>query len=242
MKDQKKLINKKWKFLVYPMSKFSIFWDLIIAICLLYISFILPIKIAFFNQYKNIFLIYDIVITSIFFIDIVIGFNRVILDKNDNYITDRKIIAMNYLKGWFIVDFICFIPINLIFRYRNTFNHGMKLIKITRMFHLTRCLRLIKVLKSVIADPDSKKINEKILNLNNPKDNFYIQIFLNIFVIHLFTCMLYYIPVEFSPGNNWVVKRNILHLSNIHKYLATFHWVLQTFTTVGFGETPIEYK
>lgn len=232
--------DTKSKFLIYPIARFTIFWDLIIAVCLLYISFVLPVKIAFFNQHKNVFFIYDIVITSIFFIDIVIGFNRVILDKNDNYITNRKIIAKKYLKGWFVIDFICFIPINLIFGWKTTFNHGLKLIKITRVFHLLRCLRLIKILKSLIVKSESKKINEKTLNLSTSKDNFYLQIFLNIFIIHLFTCMLYYIPVEFSPNHNWVKKRGILHLSNTHKYLATLHWVLQTFTTVGFGETPIE--
>jgi hypothetical protein len=54
----------------------------------------------------------------LFFIDVILTFNTVILDDNNWKIKDnRKFIAISYLKTWFAVDIISCFPFGLL-------NHG----------------------------------------------------------------------------------------------------------------------
>ena len=58
--------------------------------------------------------IVNVVIDICFFIDILINFNTVIF--NDDYvkIENRRTIAKEYLCGWFLIDFMAIIPVDLI--------------------------------------------------------------------------------------------------------------------------------
>lgn len=42
--------------------------------------------------------------------DIIVIFNTAFLSQNFELEEDRKKIAINYLKGWFTIDFIAVIP------------------------------------------------------------------------------------------------------------------------------------
>ena len=56
----------------------------------------------------------DWIIDALFFIDVVIIFNSVFYNEDFEKIDNRKDIALNYIQGWFIVDFICCIPFDVI--------------------------------------------------------------------------------------------------------------------------------
>ena len=75
--------------------------------------------------------------------------------------------------------------------------------------------------------------------INTGKELFYMQVFINLITIHNFACTMYYIPVHYSPTANWVKARNIQSRTNVEKYLFSLHWVIETFITVGYGETLI---
>ena len=56
----------------------------------------------------------DWIINGLFFIDILIIFNTVFYNEDFEKIDTRKGIALEYIKGWFIIDFICCIPFDVI--------------------------------------------------------------------------------------------------------------------------------
>ena len=56
----------------------------------------------------------DWIINALFFIDIILIFNTVFYNQDYEQIHTRKGIASEYIKGWFIIDFICCIPFDLI--------------------------------------------------------------------------------------------------------------------------------
>ena len=47
-------------------------------------------------------------------IDILVNFNSAYYDNNGNLVKDRKTIVSNYLKTWFLLDFIASFPFDLI--------------------------------------------------------------------------------------------------------------------------------
>jgi hypothetical protein len=57
------------------------------------------------------------------------------------------------------------------------------------------------------------------------------------FIVHLMSCFWFLVAKfeDFHP-NTWVVKYGIIDEPNSFKYLASMYWVLQTLTTVGYGD------
>jgi hypothetical protein len=184
--------------------------------------------------------VYDIIITVIFFIDIIINFNRVYFDKNNNYVTSRKKIAKNYLKFWFWVDFVSFIPFSLFFHKLHALNQGLKFLKLTKVFNLIHLLRFIKILKKAFDKSLKRHTMRVYLTQRTGKEVFYMQILSNALAIHFIACLIYYIPMEFSSEKNWVLSRGLENKSILEKYLFSLHFVVETFITVGYGEVPIK--
>jgi hypothetical protein len=58
--------------------------------------------------------IFDNIVDSLFFIDIILNFFTVIELPQGQFETSRLEIAKNYLKGWFFMDLFTTIPFQLI--------------------------------------------------------------------------------------------------------------------------------
>ena len=87
---------------------------------LLMVSMIVPIRIAFTDEEPLEWFIFYIVTDSIFLIEIVLNFFTTVSDELKVYeITDRKIIAKKYLKGWFWIDVISIAPIDVFMMQKN---------------------------------------------------------------------------------------------------------------------------
>ena len=61
-------------------------------------------------------------------------------------IDDRAVITKTYLTGWFLVDLIAIIPIDLIFNVTG-FTGLLRVIKIGKLSRLVKLTRLIRILK-----------------------------------------------------------------------------------------------
>ena len=154
--------------------------------------------------------------------------------------TSRKKISIKYLKCWFWVDLFAFIPFSLFFKNLNNINQNLKFIKLAKVFNLIHLIRGIKLLKNACKQELKKRLSRIYLTQKTGKEIFYLQILWNILAIHLMSCLIYYIPVEFSPESNWVIRRELLNKSVFEKYLFSLHFVVETFITVGYGEVPIK--
>lgn len=75
---------------------------------IIYQSLILPYGLAFGASDNNTF---DIFISCVFAWDIVIQFNTPIAPLGDEseYITDRRVIANAYARGWYVTAYSCII-------------------------------------------------------------------------------------------------------------------------------------
>ena len=87
----------------------------------------------------------DVYIDILFVIDMIINFRTTYV--NDQYleITDRNQIAMNYIKGRFIVDFLSTIPFDTVFTIF-TGDSESKQFQILRSLKWARVLRLNKII------------------------------------------------------------------------------------------------
>ena len=108
---------KKMRWLILPESKFKMVWNLIIIALLLYTAIYVPYKIAFINEQDSVVTqVFEWTVDILFAIDIFVNFISVYEDRKTGVIIlDRKKIAMNYIKSWFILDLLACFPFQLVF-------------------------------------------------------------------------------------------------------------------------------
>jgi hypothetical protein len=73
-----------------PENSVKRFWDLVIALIILYSSIVTPYKIAFIDDSDSLEYL-DIVFDILFFFDVIINFFAAYVDNEDNVIKNRQV-------------------------------------------------------------------------------------------------------------------------------------------------------
>lgn len=128
-----------WTILHY--SPFKALWDWIVLFLVMYTAIITPYMAAFVltrdsNQEAadvhsahassgltiadDPLVILDYIVDVMFIIDIFINFRTTFVDANDFVVSDPCLVAINYMKGWFVVDLLAAIPFELLIMIGNT--------------------------------------------------------------------------------------------------------------------------
>ena len=86
-------------------------------------------------------------------VDILVSFFSASENEYNQITDDRKTIAVEYLKGWFSIDFISVVPFDLILGQGSgsDANNIVRIAKIGRLYKLiklTKLLRLIRIIKN----------------------------------------------------------------------------------------------
>lgn len=89
--------------------------------------------------------IFEMVLDYFFIFDIFLNFNVAYKDSTGVLITDWKMIAMNYLKGFFWIDLLTSIPISQIFRSSDSAVGSFN--KLFRLFRLPKIYSKLKLNK-----------------------------------------------------------------------------------------------
>lgn len=100
---------------------FKAIWDWIILILTFYTAIMVPYNVAFKNKTSEdvSLLVVDSIVDVIFFIDIVLNFHTTFVGPGGEVVSDPKVIRMNYLKSWFIIDLLSCLPYDVF----NAFDH-----------------------------------------------------------------------------------------------------------------------
>ena len=92
------------------------FWEIIISLILLISCFLTPVNLAFPHLEGEDFgyALFIIFIDIMFAIDIFVNFFMAFEDEHHKVVDQRKEVAMNYLKTWFMIDVLSIIPFDLV--------------------------------------------------------------------------------------------------------------------------------
>ena len=93
-------------------SVYKAIWDWLILILTFYTSIMVPYNAAFRNKTMDdmALLVVDSVVDVIFFLDIILNFQTTFVGQSGEVVSDPKIIRMNYLKRWFVIDLLSCLP------------------------------------------------------------------------------------------------------------------------------------
>ena len=99
---------------------FKTTWDWVILILTFYTAIMVPYNVSFKTKQNNLaWLVVDSVVDVIFLIDIVLNFHTTFVGPSGEVISDARLIRMNYLKTWFVIDLLSCLPYDII----NAFEH-----------------------------------------------------------------------------------------------------------------------
>nr|XP_054603915.1 potassium voltage-gated channel subfamily H member 5 isoform X2 [Nothobranchius furzeri] len=99
---------------------FKTTWDWVILILTFYTAIMVPYNVSFRTRHNNLaWLVVDSVVDVIFLIDIVLNFHTTFVGPAGEVISDAKLIRMNYLKTWFVIDLLSCLPYDIINAFEN---------------------------------------------------------------------------------------------------------------------------
>ncbi|KAK5643336.1 hypothetical protein RI129_007181 [Pyrocoelia pectoralis] len=125
---------------------FKAIWDWIILCLTFYTAIMVPYNVAFKNKTSEdvSLLVVDSIVDVIFFIDIVLNFHTTFVGPGGEVVSDPKIIRMNYLRSWFVIDLLSCLPYDVF----NAFDHDedgigslFSALKVVRLLRLGRVVR-----------------------------------------------------------------------------------------------------
>eukprot|EP00854_Cymbomonas_tetramitiformis_P010161 gene10161-12023_t len=103
--------GERRKVVFQPSSTAKKYWDYLLFILLLYISYAVPYKIAFFETDEKwpieALEWADVICDYCFALDLLINFNTAYIDNTQTVVTNRYKIAQQYIRTWFCLDLMC---------------------------------------------------------------------------------------------------------------------------------------
>lgn len=179
------------------------------------------------------FVILNLIVDLIFFMDILICFRTTFLDENTGFEEISTMgIARNYLLGNFLVDFFATIPIDWIVELIR--GHKVKSLQFFGLLKLGRLLRINRIIRFLNASRDFKA-SAKLMNL----------VFFLIVYLHCYACVLWSNVVDGKVWTPYYLQENVAE--SIHflyyddqvevssKYLVCLYQSVQTMGGGDFG-------
>ncbi|KAM4808855.1 potassium/sodium hyperpolarization-activated cyclic nucleotide-gated channel 1 isoform 2-T2 [Rhinophrynus dorsalis] len=156
--------------IIHPYSDFRFYWDLIMLIMMVGNLVIIPVGITFFTEQTTTpWIIFNVASDTVFLFDLFMNFRTgIVIEDNSEIILDPKVIKMNYLKSWFVVDFISSIPVDYIFLivekgmdsevYKTA--RALRIVRFTKILSLLRLLRLSRLIRYIHQWEEYKQVEQ----------------------------------------------------------------------------------
>ncbi|CAK81386.1 unnamed protein product (macronuclear) [Paramecium tetraurelia] len=215
-----------------PNSSFRIFWELISMIFIFIQMIQIPLVLTYSVELSEGFLAFNQFMDVFFYIDMILNFKLAYYHRGE-IIFDRKLIAINYLKLWFWLDFLAVLPYDQMFSVEDS---QTQLFKIVRLFKFIKIIRLLRVLKI-------SKILQKLEESFTLAQTFQAMIqFLKIAcmilsIAHWIACIWNIIEyTDEQVSITWMQKYGIADADWGIKYISAFYFSVTTMITVGYGD------
>ncbi|XP_017477608.1 PREDICTED: potassium voltage-gated channel subfamily H member 8-like [Rhagoletis zephyria] len=221
---------KKSRFILPHYGVFKGFWDWIILVSTFYVAVLVPYNAAFAKADRQT-MVSDVIVEALFIADILLNFRTTFVSSKGEVVSDSKLIAINYLRGWFVVDLLAALPFDHLYAsdlYNGEESH-IHLVKLTRLLRLARLLQKMDRYSQYTA---------MILTL--------LMLCFSL-VAHWLACIWYIIAEKEYMMNDsgwdigWMhalserLKIPITNITNAEAYSTALYFTFTSLTSVGFG-------
>lgn len=236
------------KMVFHPESLPRMAWDILMLVLIIYQALTVPYFICFNDTYTKALILLDMIMSFIFFTDIVICFNTGFYYKG-SLVMKRRAIAWEYLKMWFWIDVVASFPYNWVIEgitldtaqnASPSIYTAPKILRIIRIFRFLRILRLLRLakLKKILIKIEDYIASNTLANLF-----LFIRLLAMVFFIaHWTACFWFLIGSQdmLSHPITWVINAGIIDAPIFEQYITSLYWAFTTIATVGYGDiTPV---
>eukprot|EP00937_MAST-01D_sp_MAST-1D-sp2_P006894 g6894.t1 len=217
---------------------------------LLFTVLITPVEAAFLEPQYNALFWVNRVIDLVFAVDIVLNFFIAYRQPDGKWVTNKRLIARRYVRGWLAIDVISIIPFDLIALLAENKELGPG--------QAVRFLRMLRLIKMITRLSRSKRILQRYEEFTTLS---FAQLSLAKFALtvliaaHWISC-LWRIVLEFqmrydsekkektctrcwfeqynqvAAGDVKITTNDVLEL-----YIICLYWAISTLSTIGYGDT-----
>uniref|UniRef100_A0A8C7YLQ9 Hyperpolarization activated cyclic nucleotide-gated potassium channel 1 n=1 Tax=Oryzias sinensis TaxID=183150 RepID=A0A8C7YLQ9_9TELE len=219
------------------------YWDLIMLIMMMGNLIIIPVGITFFSeQTTTTWLVFNVASDTIFLVDLVMNFRTgIVNEESSEIILDPKVIKMNYLKSWFVVDFLSSIPVDYIFLivekgfdsevYKTA--RALRIVRFTKILSLLRLLRLSRLIRYIHQW-------EEIFHMTYDLASAVVRIFnligMMLLLCHWDGCLQYLVPLlQDFPPDCWVSLNGMVNVSWGKQYSYALFKAMSHMLCIGYG-------
>ncbi|ELU12909.1 hypothetical protein CAPTEDRAFT_198709 [Capitella teleta] len=224
-------------------SAFKASWDWIILVLTFYTAVMVPYNAAFENKTMEDvpLLVVDSIVDVVFFIDIILNFHTTFVGPSGEVVSDPKVIRMNYLKSWFVIDLLSCLPYDVF----NAFQHVDE--NISSLFSALKVVRLLRLGRVARKLDHYIEYGAAVLIL---------LIFMFVLIAHWFACVWFTIgnsearagryfgwlqKLAREIGSPYVANNSTGRViyeggpNNGMAYVTSLYYTLSCMTSVGFG-------
>ena len=175
-----------------PDSAFSGVWDMSQLMLLFYVSFTVPYRVCFEIDvpFGSSWFWVDNLVDVYFIIDLGLNFRTAYYDEVRHKREDQpREIAIHYLKGWFIVDFLSCVPVQWVGyavqgNTQEAAGDDLKAVKILRLARMTKMMRLARLKRLMMKYQDSFANLMQYMSM-------YFLVLVIVFLAHMLSCFFY---------------------------------------------------
>ncbi|XP_074991669.1 potassium/sodium hyperpolarization-activated cyclic nucleotide-gated channel 1-like [Calonectris borealis] len=229
--------------IIHPYSDFRFYWDLIMLIMMVGNLVIIPVGITFFTEQTTPpWIIFNVASDTVFLLDLIMNFRTgTVNEDSSEIILDPKIIKMNYLKSWFVVDFISSIPVDYIFLivekgmdsevYKTA--RALRIVRFTKILSLLRLLRLSRLIRYIHQW-------EEIFHMTYDLASAVVRIFnligMMLLLCHWDGCLQFLVPLlQDFPSDCWVSLNGMVNDSWGKQYSYALFKAMSHMLCIGYG-------
>lgn len=231
------LETKHQSLMIYPDSIFRKIWDPLIFFSLLYTAIFLPYSICFLDtSTSNVNGLLETIIDFLFLLDVVVNFFSAYLDEIEIIIDDREKIFIHYFYGYFFIDLLGGLPIQLILSSVEESHDRLNDVGgIARVYKLFRLIRLIKMIRVKKYDKIINYIFSQ-LDLNVSLGKILFIVLITFLLVHISSCLFYFLTKVEDFNASWLYLNDLYDYPDLELYLTCVYWSMYTIFTIGFGD------
>lgn len=228
------------KMLLFPDDTVIGAWSVLMTLLMLYTATVTPYRVALIDIDSSSWQVLDIVIDTLFAIDLVINCFLSYYDDQMTLITSHFSIFFHYFRTWLTPDLLACIPFQLIFETNAGYNNMAKLARLPRIYKLIKLAKLFRIMKVIKNRNRIMVYVNSIFRIGLSMERLLWFILSLILLLHLFACLWVFIGKLNDPDyTNWIMGKGYLDISNLNLYLVSIYFSVTTLATVGYGDiTP----